>query len=148
MAPGSFISQPCGSQNFPDFLICDYSGKFVIIEAKSGNGVCPAWNGGLPKKDAIYIFSSGKYNKTTVFLGQDVMTDEYSFKLHEIHDQLQGLSKQMATLLNPLDVHNRGFGHYVRSKFEQGGGKEKVDYFKHKDRSKCEQNVLTFALNQ
>jgi hypothetical protein len=147
--PGHFLSQPCGSQNFPDFLVCDFSGKFVIIEAKSCNTtITPSWNGGLPKKDSIYIFSTGKYNKTTVFLGQDVITQEQSDALEKVDKILKKLSKDDMTEIKTLDVYNRGFDHYVRSKYYQSGGFDKVDYFKHKDRETCEQNVLKFALEQ
>ena len=47
------------------------------------------------------------------------------------------------------DPYNRGFNlSYARPKFEQGGGNHKTNYFTHADRTKCEQNVLAFALAQ
>lgn len=150
MKPGEFIRQPCGSQSFPDFLICDTTGAFILVEAKSGNGVVPAWNDSLVKKDAIYIFSSGRYNATTVFLGQDVLDAALEQYLITQYNQIRNIIAQTQTALQKMpDVYNRGFSlAYARPKFEQGGGGEKVDYFKHADRQKCEENVLAFALAQ
>lgn len=149
MNPGEFIRQPCGSQSFPDFLVRDFSGTFVLVEAKSGNGRVPAWNDSLVKKDAIYIFSSGFYNQTTVFLGQDVLDSTREKILSDAHENIRRIVEETKKLLsNTPDTFNRGFGYYVRPKFEQGGGNHKADYFKHSDRTKCEQNVLAFALSQ
>ena len=149
MKPGTFIRQPCGSQSFPDFLVRDFSGTFVLVEAKSGNGRAPAWNDSLVKKDAIYIFSSGFYNQTTVFLGQDVLDSVREKILTDAHENIRRIVEETNKLLNNTpDTFNRGFGYYVRPKFEQGGGWDKTDYFKHADRTKCEQNVLAFALAQ
>ena len=146
--PGTFIRQPCGPKAFPDFLLCDFSETIVLIEAKSGDGVAPAWNGGLPQKNSIYILSSGTYNSSTVFLGHDVMDWELSKLLQDHHDALQVQSKALKKQATLLDKFSRGFYHYTRSKFEQQGGTDKTDYFKHADRTKCEQNVLAFALAQ
>ena len=149
LLPGQFIRQPCGSQSFPDFLICDTLGTFVIVEAKSGNGVVPAWNDSLVKKDCIYIFSSGRYNRTTVFLGQDVLDPAREKILNDTHEQVRQIMEQAKLALEATpDVFNRGFGYYARPKFEQGGGNDKSDFFKHTDRDKCETNVLAFALAQ
>ncbi len=149
MQLGTFIRQPCGSQSFPDFLVRDFSGTFVLVEAKSGGGRVPAWNDSLVKQDAIYIFSSGFYNQTTVFLGQDVLDSTREKILSDAHENIRRIVEETKKLLsNTPDTFNRGFGYYVRPKFEQGGGNHKADYFKHSDRTKCEQNVLAFALSQ
>jgi len=155
MNPGDFIRQPCGSQSFPDFLVCDFSGNFVLAEAKSGGdrtkgGRVPAWNDSLVKQDAVYIFSSGFYNKTTVFLGQDVLDHAREQVLNARHQMLRDLVEETKAILDSMpDPYNRGFNlAYARPKFEQGGGNNKVDYFAHSDRKNCEQNVLKFALEQ
>jgi hypothetical protein len=150
MENGRFIRQPLGSQSFPDFLIRDFSGAFAIIEAKSTQSSTPAWNDSLVKRDAIYIFSSGKHNQSTVFLGHDVLDtarEQYLWnqylKIKEIVEQTQTELEQMP------DPFNRGFTlSYARPKFEQLGGQAKIDYFSHKDRKTCEENVLYFAEKQ
>lgn len=150
MNPGEFVRQPCGSQNFPDFLLCDASGRFVLMEAKSGRGVVPAWNDSLVKDDAIYIFSSGKYNETTVFLGRDVLDRARKDFMQNLYSEINTVLEEGQKVLNSMpDPFNRGFSlSHLRPKFEQGGGNHKADYFKHRDRERCEQNVLTFALEQ
>jgi hypothetical protein len=149
LQPGQFIRQPAGSQCFPDFLIRDISGKFVIIEAKSSKDNSLAWNDNLPKVDVIYIFSSGKYNKNTIFLGQDILDPAREKILTQAHDQVKQIIEQTEKLLPQTDDKlNRGFSYYARPKFQQLGGKIKTDYFEHADRSICESNVLTFALHQ
>ena len=149
MPSGTFIRQPCNSKAFPDFLVRDFSGTIILIEAKSGNGVAPAWNDSLVKKDAIYIFSSGTYNSSTVFLGQDVLDQVREEFLIARYQHIQDYVEETQTILASMpDPCNRGFGFNSRPKFEQGGGKHKTDYFKHSDRSKCESNVLAFALAQ
>jgi hypothetical protein len=147
LKPGEFIRQPCGSQSFPDFLVRDAdSGVFILVEAKSGNGIVPSWNDSLVKKDAIYIFSSGTYNSSTVFLGQDVLDPNREKILTDAHENIRRIVEETMKLLSATpDSFNRGFGYYVRPKFEQGGGKAKVDYFKHADRQQCESNVLSFV---
>jgi hypothetical protein len=150
MPPGTFIRQPCSSKAFPDFLVRDFSGTIVLIEAKSGGGHAPAWNDSLVKKDAIYIFSSGIYNSSTVFLGQDVLDQTREEFLTARYQFIRDYVKETKTMLKSMpDPLNRGFGlNYARPKYEQGGGNHKTDYFKHPDRPRCEQNVLTFALAQ
>lgn len=148
LAIGTYIRQPCSGQHFPDFLVRDFDGKIILIEAKSGKGVCPTWNGGLPKKNAVYIFTSIGQQDTTIFLGQDVISEVKEKLLSDFHDKLQAESKLLKEQLKELDVFDRGFDHYVRSKFGQGGGDTKVNYFTHSDRAKCEKNALKFVLGK
>jgi len=148
MAPGTFIRQPAGSQSFPDFLIQDFSGTFVVVEAKSGGGANPVWNDSLPKEDAIYIMSSGKYNATTVWLGQDWLCS----KEQAIFDQLYATIDQAVNLANVqlanLNTYLRGWKFYSRKKHEQCGPVIYTDPFRHPDKLKCETNALLFAKNQ
>jgi hypothetical protein len=148
LAPGSYICQPCSGQHFPDFLVRDFDGRIILIEAKSGNGVCPTWNDNLPKKDAIYIFTSTGKEDSTIFLGQDVLPLEVGKLLTEFHAKQQAEADQFNSELEKLDITRRGFERYVRPKFIQGGGDDKVNYFKHTDRAKCEKNALDFALGK
>lgn len=150
LANGSFIRQPANSQAFPDFLVKDFSGTLVVIEAKSTSSSHPAWNDSLPKNDAIYIFSSSQYQGNTVFLGQDVLARARYELLMEIEKKIKSNLKDYQELIkNFPDETDRGFTlDYVRSKFNQTGGKAKINYFEHKDRQKCENNVLLFAENQ
>ena len=45
--PGSFIEQPYGTHNAPDFIIITPIGKKIMLEAKSStNTACPLFNSG------------------------------------------------------------------------------------------------------
>ena len=145
--PGEFISQPCGSQSPPDFLIRDFTGYFVFVEGKSGKGACPAWNDNLPKTNMIYILSSGTHNASTIFFGRDVIDEQRKEILLNAHAETRKIIKKTSKKLESTpDPYNRGFGYYARPKFEQGGGKAKGDYFTHPNRKQCEDNVLNFVI--
>ena len=139
---GQFIYQPNGENNSPDFYVQD-SGITYSLECKSvKKGAKPVYNGGLPKKEYIYIFCSGKYDQTTIYYGNDVVPE----KVRKIYDKL--LTK-LSTVLDEFkeefvncEENDRGFGYFLRHMYIQAGKKEKTDYFSHKNRKACEQNVL------
>jgi len=146
MPLGSFIEQPAGTQSFPDFLVRDFDGRFIAVEAKSGkNGVHPMWNDNLPHPGAIYILSSGKLNKTTVFNGSDVISDEMVELRNELNQKLKEVMEWGRTKSVELDDHNRGWDLKFRTQNFQGRGKAKTNYFTHPDRETCETNVLEFV---
>lgn len=66
-----FVEQPLGSQNTPDFLISDEDGNLFYLELKSSKGEKITWNGGSPKDNFIYLFSTGTHDSQTVFMGSD-----------------------------------------------------------------------------
>ena len=154
LRPGSYIAQPAGSNDFPDFLIHDFNDRFVMLEAKSGNGASIAWNDNLPKTDVIYVFSSGSHNETTIFLGQDVLDPRQTQIIDELRDEIDILVRKANSALMENDGKNRGWNYYPRPKFQQLQGRqarksmlkiERVNYFKHPDRDECELRALEFA---
>ena len=107
MPLGSFIEQPAGSQSFPDFLVRDFDDRFFLIEAKSNkNRTCPMWNDNVPKQNAIYILSSGQLNKTTVFLGKDVITEDTYTLMEQQAKEIAKIVKKYNNLMNKADKHN------------------------------------------
>ncbi len=64
-----FIPEPLGSQNTPDFLVSDENGNLRYIELKSSKQDKITWNGGYPKDDFIYVFSTEKHKGQTIFMG-------------------------------------------------------------------------------
>lgn len=148
MKPGTFIMQPSGSQSPPDFLVRDFSGLFILIEAKSSDtNVFPVWNDNCPKQELIYIFSCGVYNQTTIWKGNDFLDLNRQQVLELILDKFEQTSTWASELLsNTPDPFNRGLTLGIRRKFSQSGGSKYYDCFKHDMRKKCEQNVLDFAL--
>ncbi len=137
---GTFISQPNGDQSSPDFL-GKVNGKFVPIECKSSKGAQPTYNGGLPKKDVVYIFSSKKYDETTIYFAQDVVSDakrdlyaEYLEKQAELLNEYRSMPE--------WKEDDRGFDFYNRAMYTQSGGAVKTNYFTHTKRNYCEQRVI------
>ena len=148
MPPGTYIHQPAGSQSFPDFLIRDFSGTFIVVEAKSGAGAGPVWNDSLPKAGAVYVMSSGKHNASTVWLGEDWISTEESAIFEQLYKDIARLVTKANASLVALNTHQRGFQYYARNKHQQAGSQEYTDPFQHPMRAECEAHVLTFALEQ
>lgn len=148
MAKGSFIRQPAGGQSFPDFLICDFSGTFVVVEAKSGNGAAPTWNDSLPREGCIYIMSSGKHSGSTFWLGEDWISANERAIFKQLYATIDKIVKEANNKLYVINQNTRGFQYYNRKKHDQKGSAIYTDPFVHTDRIKCEQNVLAFALAQ
>ena len=127
-------------QNSPDFRVTLPTGKTVDIECKSSKQTFPTYNGGLPKKGVVYIFSSAKYNETTVFFADDVVSDKK-------RQQFANLTEEPNTVLKMYQMEeewqedSRGFDFYIRNMYTQSGTGKK-DYFKHSERQICESNVL------
>lgn len=134
-----YIAQPNGIQASPDFLV-NYKGKEYPIECKSAKGHYPVYNGGLPKKGVIYVFSSKKYNKTTVFRSEDIVTDEKRKLYEDMLDEMKAVHEKYKSMEGWDD--NRGFDFYIRAMYTQAGGKLYTDYFLHEDRDMCESNVI------
>jgi hypothetical protein len=143
---GSYILQPAGTQGFPDVLIKDFNDRFVAIECKSGqNGLCPMWNDNLPKMDSIYVLSSGITNRTTVFLGKDVITEEILTNQVEMVKELNVTVNKYKELNQSLDRFGRGWDIKFRPQNFQSGGEKKTNYFTHANRQICEINALEYA---
>jgi hypothetical protein len=134
-----YISQPCGTQDSPDFIL-KYNDKLYFIECKSSKGTKPTYNGGLPKKQYIYIFTSEKYNATTIFKGEDILSDSKRSLLEQM--RLEEIALVQRYQNDPSWEDSRGFDFYPRAMYTQSGSWHKTDYFKHSDRKMCEQNVL------
>lgn len=146
MPLGSYILQPAGSQGFPDILVKDFDDRFIAVECKSGQtGLTPMWNDNLPKPDTIYVLSSGVTNSTTIFMGRDVITDAMLASQVNMVNALTTVVKQYQVTNAALDQFNRGWDVKFRPQNFQSGGQAKTNYFTHVDRTRCEQNALTFA---
>jgi len=135
-----YIAQPNGIQASPDFRVFLESEKPVDIECKSSKQTYPTYNGGLPKEGVIYIFSSKRYNETTVFFADDVVSKKKRRQFSNLVEELNAVLK-----LHQMDEEwkedSRGFDFYIRNMYVQNGAGKK-DYFKHSERQLCETNVL------
>jgi len=135
-----YIAQPNGTHNSPDFRVFLEDGKTVDIECKSSKQTYPTYNGGLPKESVVYIFSSKKYNETTIFFADDVVSTKKRQQFNNLTEELNAVLK-----LHQMDEEwqedSRGFDFYIRNMYVQNGAGKK-DYFKHFERQQCESNVL------
>lgn len=149
-----FICQPYGSQNFPDFLIFTNK-KIIPIEIKysSGKSFNPMWNSNLPKANAIYIFGSYGREDVTFFLGRDVLPMSEREALIDFFSEIKksenNFRKNLKDKVNEGNaIFDRGFDVYVRRAYQQDKSINKnaeVDYFSHKNRIDCENNVIRFC---
>jgi hypothetical protein len=141
----SYISQPCGTHDSPDFIV-KTGGRLYFIECKSviKEGT-PLYNSGLPKKDYIYVFSSKKYNETTVYLGRDVAEDAVARILEQANQQIKSICKGVSNQLRHMSENTHGLGIYARPMYQHYGSNAKKDYFKNSRRNELEQNVLDFV---
>ena len=135
-----YVAQPNGIQNSPDFYVY-YNDNRYSIECKSCKEASPVFNSSLPKPDTIYVFSSKKYNATTLFNANDIVSPEkrkmYDMLL-ERYDEVLNEMRQ----LPEWSEDKRGFDFYMRAMYTQSGGAVKTNYFTHEDREMCERNVL------
>jgi len=133
---GTYVSQPTGKQDSPDFIVKE-NGRAYFIECKSVSKKtkAPMYNSGVPKSGYIYIFTAEKYNQTTIFDGSDVCPpNDYKLlqKLIEEHRKLD--DKYNKLLRSSYNIQ-----HYTRPMISHYGG---IDYFVHNNRKKNEQRVL------
>jgi hypothetical protein len=140
-----YVSQPNGIQNSPDFYVWMENAAGEVgrysIECKSSKGAAPTYNTGLPKPGVIYIFCSKKYNKTTIYWADDVVS-MVKRNLYTAFTQEQGDLLHKYRSMAEWQEDERGFDFYCRAMYTQSGGAKKTDYFKHDDRERCENNVL------
>lgn len=139
MENNTYICQPCGKQNSPDFIV-KINNKLHFLECKSVKGGSPMYNSGVPKAGYIYILCSEKHNETTLYLGEDVLPREEERLIQEhIQDQRQK-DEELNMLLGRSNSH--GISYYTRPMIQHKGGKAKTDYFTHPKRKGLESNVL------
>jgi len=146
LPPMSFVFQPYGPQNNPDFLVrfvCDNIYKFECksTDKKTTN---PVYNGGGIKQDFIYVYSAAKYNKTTLYIGGDVCSLEQQRLIDELFQRQNELAEEYNSRIKEADVTRRGVYYYTRPMISQRGGAELTDYFTHPDRKRCELRVYDF----
>ena len=136
----NYVAQPNGIQNSPDFRVTLENGRTVDLECKSSRQTFPTYNGGLPKKGVVYIFSSAKYDETTVYFAEDVVSERKRELYNQLVDDLNAVLKTYQ-LDEDWQEDSRGFDFYMRAMYSQSGAGKK-DYFTHSDRQLCESNVL------
>ena len=144
MEDNSYISQPCGTHDSPDFLV-KLEGRLYFIECKSVSKgtTSPMFNSGMPKTGYIYVFSCEKYDETTLFCGEDILEKRMQQLIHEYDKKAKQLAKDYNELIRPNNSH--GIEVYPRLMLQHKGGRKITDYFKHSQRDELEQNALNYV---
>jgi hypothetical protein len=141
----SYISQPCGTHDNPDFLVKLAPGVVLGIESKSSDATHPQYNSGGITPNYIYIFTSSKTNSTTIYLGRDLITVEAQ-KLIDAHiAEARRRDEALMVKLAAIDVRHRGVTYYTRPMIIQSGDASYTNYFTHAEREQCEKNVFKFV---
>jgi hypothetical protein len=144
----SFVSQPNGTNNNPDFLVRFEGPKVFEFECKSvENGYKPIYNSGGISRNYIYIFSSKKMNKTTLYLGGDICSREQQGLIAELIMKQRLLEKEYNEKLRITDIYGRGVSYYTRPMIGQSGNSELTNYFTHVDRELCEKRVREYMIS-
>ena len=136
--PCMFVAQPCSSQSFPDFIVSDETGRVFYVECKSSKKTDRiTWNSGKPKKDAIYVFSSGRNNAQTFVMGGDFWTEETTELADEAFERMRAIQDEYAAKLK--DKGSNVFP-YCRKMYN-----DSQLVYGHEDRLKREQAVFDYV---
>jgi len=145
----SVISQPFGSQKTPDKII-KYKNILLPWEDKSSKDTKPTYNGGLPKLECLYVFTSEKHNKTTIFQGKDIITKEKRERLLNLFEKHKKIDEEfnMNEQKTENDPFERGFIFYTRAMYDQRCRHLTCsnDYFLHPQRENIEKKIIDWAL--
>jgi len=120
-----FLTQPFGSQDYPDFLL--FTDRYIVpieIKYSTGSSTHPIWNGNLPKANGVYIF--GNYDKQDIalFKGDDILPNKERKQLIEFWDKVkleykQNKIKIQQQLKDDSVAFQYGFDVYIRKTFQQ-----------------------------
>lgn len=143
--PGTYILQPFGTHDNPDFVIRDSIGRLFAFEAKSSKSYSPMYNSGGLKQNFIYIFSNEKNDSTVIYLGRDIVTQEQQKLINQHIIRAREQDIELNLRLRELDSNNRGISYYTRPMIEQKGIAAQTDYFSHANKIEAKKNVLEFV---
>lgn len=146
MPVGCYIRQPFGTQNPPDFLIKVTNSFVLAMEAKSttSNSGYPMWNSSIPSPYTLYVFSSKPTNSTTIFKGDAIATDDKRDMINKYVEKRRLEDSEFNKELRKHDPSNRGLEYYTRVMIIQAGGSKLVNYFKHEDRERIEEDAINW----
>lgn len=138
-----YIPQPLGSVRSPDFIII-YKGRCYYVECKSGKLDIIRFNNSIPRKNYIYLFSCERYNKTVLFLGQDVINDGIRKKYADFMVEIRALEKEFNDDLLKDETNTHGWTIYWRNNFQQRGKNGITSWVRHRNIENYIQNVMEF----
>ncbi len=137
-----YVFQPCGKNDSPDFIV-KKDNKVYFLECKTTSATAaakPVYNSGVPKAEYIYIYSSGKYNQTTFFFGEHILSREAYSLMMKIIEEHRNLDEKYNVEIIGLPGNPYNIGHYTRPMMNHRG--RGINYFTSPNRKKFEQEVL------
>lgn len=141
---GTYISQPFGTQNSPDFIIKIHEKFILFLEAKSANVCKPQYNSGGINRDFLYVFCSKKKNQTTIFLGSNIITSDMKKSINKYIQESRKRDEIFNIELQKSDLYHRGISFYSRPMITQKGDASYTNYFTHKHKNIVEKHVLNW----
>lgn len=145
---GSFIEQPFGTHQSPDFIVKVSSSIILFFEAKSSETTHPTYNSGTIEPHFIYIFCSKKTDQTTIFKGESIVTREQQRLLDQHIIEARQRDKDLNDILKEMDPNHRGICYYTRPMYNQSGGQEYTNYFTHSNRIASEEHAIEWVKEQ
>jgi len=143
---GTFIDQPFGTHNSPDFIIKLNDKKLLFLECKSSTTTLqPTYNSGGVKSAYLYVFCSKKTNQTTIFKGSSVITLEQQRLIDEHIKEARQRDAILNEKLQLMDTNHRGISYYTRPMIQQLGGSDYTNYFTHQHRLAVEKVALDWV---
>lgn len=141
----SYIYQPYGSQQFPDFIV--FTDKKVIpleIKFSTKRQSKPIWNSNVPRANAFYVFGSYGLKDITFFCGDDILVPKHREFLYGFFNDIRALQDKIRVDMPAFDITNRGFTPYIRAAFDQRKHKPSVEtsFFIHPERKEVEDLVI------
>ena len=150
-----FVSQPYGSQNFPDFMVFAEDKIFAIeIKYSTGNNRKPQLNGHIPMGHDIYIYGSYGARDVTYLAGFDYTSKELETLLckqeKERADLFEKHHNEMEYAVNSLGLDNHfGVETYPRKAYttKKFNDKTIINWIGNPYAPIYEKNVRNFVLN-
>ena len=140
---GTFIEQPFGTHNAPDFIVKVNNNFVLFMEAKSSaTSLHPTYNSGGVKQDLLYVFCAKKPNQTTIFKGDSVITLEQQRLIDAHIIDARKRDEELNRKLKDIDPNHRGISYYTRPMIIQSGGASYTNYFTHELRQQAETHAL------
>jgi len=144
MPVNSYIPQPCGQQQSPDFIVKFIDGRILAIECKSSSSTIPLYNSGGIKQNYFYVFSSKDQNKTVTYMGSDIINDIQQKLIDDHIKDARERDEILNKKLKEYDTNNRGVCYYTRPMIGQSGGHIYTNYFTHKNKEINRKSVIKF----
>jgi hypothetical protein len=148
MPVNTFISQPCGTHESPDFIIKISPVLIIAIECKSSTKASPLYNSGGVTSNYLYVLSSQKYNQSTIYMGSDIINQEQQLTIEQFIKSIREQEVAVNEQLRKCDTNHRGIVFYGRPMINQTGGKTYCDYFTHENRKTAEENVMKYFVEK